>query len=654
MFGLELSSQDKNFYFSRSTVAFFFLLIFAITSFPSTSWISNITNNYLPIHMVLEFLGILVSFGIFTVGWATYKNVRSTDILILAVVSFMVGWLDFGHTLSFSGMPDFVTASGPNKAIYFWLASRFAGSFGFLYVSLFKPGENFDHRLRGWLMLFATLWIGGWYYVLLFNIDDLPVMFVPGQGLTPLKVSLEWTIVLINLVAGFLFFKKARNNVVSYHWLGCTCFIFAMSGFFFTRYRDFDDLYNFAGHLYKAIGFVLLYRAVFIECVSNPYLEAQRARDEALAANTSKSRFLANVSHELRTPIAVIKGFTDILKSQTLGAEMRQWVEVISRNSKQLGLLIDDLLDLAKAENEKISIRLSKFSAVEIIDEIIQGLKLQAEKKQIQLTFTTEDTPCFIVSDKLRFRQILTNIIGNAIKFTHKGFVAVSLKRTDGEMLEITVTDSGIGISAEHIQKLFKPFHQADDPNLRRIGGTGLGLVLSKKMANLLHGDLLIAQTEMGKGSSFVFTLKNQTLPEGSEAPSRETATIPYDFSHLKILAAEDSEDNQYLLEMFMAPTNANLTFANNGREAVDLMNREQFDLILMDIQMPEMDGFEAVTHIRQKGWTGPIIALSAHTHQYERDRALSVGFTSYLVKPISRASLWEAVSVYSRGLNAP
>lgn len=648
--GLEAYKSRFSFRSPQTVVLVFFLGLFVITNLPPSDWVSNITGHYLPIHVLLEFMGILVSFAVFTVGWATYQNVRSADILVLSICCFIVGWLDLGHTLSFTGMPDFVTPSGPDKAIWFWLSSRVTSAVGFLFVAISNPRESKIHAVRTPLMIFAVLWTALWYYLILFEPERLPRMFIPGQGLTPLKVFLEWSTVMISLVAGALFFRRGvRRDVLSFHWMGCACLLFAMSGFFFTMYRDFDDLYNFSGHIYKAVAFLLVYRAVFVECISTPYLEARRLAVEASQASISKSRFLANVSHEFRTPLGVISGFSDLLlQSKSLDGENRQWAETISRNSAQLRVLIDDLLDLAKAENERVSIELSDFSAVEVVEDVINSLKLQAERKGVKLIFHSEILRAHAIrSDRVRFRQVLLNVVGNALKFTSKGEVRVTMSRPGGDVIQVEIQDSGIGISAQEAERLFRPFAQADDPSKRRFGGTGLGLALSKKLSLLLGGDLVLMWSEPGQGSLFRLTVldqKNVSVKERREVSSTPALKGGVDLTGVQILAAEDSHDNQSLLALYLKPTNATLTFANNGVEAVKTAQRGHFDLILMDIQMPEMDGFEAVQKLRQENWKGPILALTAHAHQPERERALQGGFDGYLVKPLSREMLWGAL----------
>lgn len=625
-----------------------------IESLPTGKWIHDIADNYLWIHTSLEFMGILVSFSIFTVGWATYRNVRSADIVVLSVVSLMMGAFDLGHTLSFTGMPDFITPSNPNKAIYFWIASRLVGSAGFLYVSLAPPSEVRLGRTRFGLLAAAIGLIAGWFYVVLFSDAWLPIMFIPGSGLTEIKIWIECATIGMSLLAGFVFLRRGvKKNLISMNWIGCASLIFAMAGFFFTLYREFDDLNNFAGHIYKAIASFMVYRAVFVECVSVPYQEARRAAREAYEASASKTRFLANVSHELRTPLGVISGFSELLTaSPVLAAEPREWAATIGRNSRQLRGLIDDLLDLSKAEDEKMSVEWSEISIIDVVEEVSGGLNLQARTKGVEIEIRNQlPSGRKTISDEVRFRQILTNIVGNAVKFTSVGKIVITISErqnpesTDEKnFVEISVSDSGIGISKEDSEKLFQPFVQADDPALRRFGGTGLGLALSRKLSVLLGGDLILKASEIQKGSVFVFWILNQNVTLEPKIEDVSGRAVNPDFSRFKILAAEDSADNRSLLALYLKPTAAQVTFAQNGEEAFALATSQQFDLVLMDIQMPIMDGFEAVARLRAAGSKVPILALTAHAHAPERERAMRGGFDGYLVKPLSRSELWKTI----------
>ena len=656
-----VSLKQTSPYWAVAVTLFFLVALIGIVQFPADSWVSGVTKNYLPIHVVLEFIGILVSFGITTVGFATYQNARSNDILILCAASFACAWLDMAHTLSFTGMPDFFGPSEPDKAIYFWLVSRYTGALCFLYIALSHARKSRAPHLQRSVLLIASAWVLFSSWIVLYERADLPVMFVPGMGLTSLKIAFEWGAVLISALASAIFFQRAQKKQnISFSWMGCACAVYAMCGYFFTLYQDFDDLYNFVGHIYKAIAFAVMYRAVFVECVSRPYEDVQRLAIEAASANASKSRFLANVSHEFRTPLGVISGFADLILStpenlEQLGADQRRWTEMIERNARQLNLLIDDLLDLAKAETEKVSLSWSRFDLNALVHDVVMGLEPKAREKAVKLqTHALDDRARWVVSDEMRIRQIVTNILANAVKFTSEGQITITAKRIDGAVKKIVLEfqDTGIGISDEDAQKLFQPFSQVDNPLRRRFGGTGLGLAISKNLAHLLGGDLRLEKSIPEIGSLFSFSFRDSvekavvpiTPPMQAEPVLRPAPPAAPKFDRAKILIAEDSPDNRVLLQHYLTPTHAQFEFAHNGREALELSRSGKYDLILMDIQMPEMDGFEATANLREEEWRGPIIALTAHALQPERERALSGGFDDYLVKPISRKTLWKAL----------
>lgn len=627
-------------------VAILFLVL--IVAFRRAEWSETISHNYLPIHVLLEFVGILVSFGICTVGLATYQNARSNDILILSIASFATGFFDFCHTLAYAGMPDFIGVNNPNKSIMFWLASRATGSACFLWVALSRPRKSRVLHIQSILFVATVAWCAIWSWLVLAHLDVLPVMFVPGEGLRPTKVWLELFAMIVSGFAALVFFTKAQKSPnLSFGWMGCACAIYSICGYFFTVYRQTDDLNNFFGHIYKAVAYVVLYRAVFVECISRPYENQAKLASEASSSSEAKSRFLANVSHEFRTPLGIIAGFADlILATKDLDPHVRQWSRMIERNARQLNLLIDDLLDLSKAESDKMSLNWSRFDMNSVLDELVMNFRMKAEEKGVEVQLVSKVKESFVVSDELRFRQIITNILSNALKFTNQGTVKIHADRVGPTTIKISIEDTGLGISEDDAAKLFRPFAQAESPQRRRYGGTGLGLVISRKLAHLLGGELILASSSVGVGSTFLLTIEDsisQIPAEAATVRKASTSTVP-NFHRARILVAEDSPDNQTLLRHYLAPTRIEIIFANNGLEAKALAQSESFSLILMDIQMPEMDGFEATAELRQGGWAGPIIAFTAHALQPERARAMAGGFNDYLVKPIAKAALWQAL----------
>ncbi|MBC7533816.1 MAG: response regulator [Oligoflexus sp.] len=389
--------------------------------------------------------------------------------------------------------------------------------------------------------------------------------------------------------------------------------------------------------------------------------ELQSAKELAEAANTAKSAFLANMSHEIRTPLGAVMGFSELmLASDQSTSEKQKCVDAIKRNGKLLSNIINDILDLSKVEAGKLDVEKIDVPLDEILTDINMLLDLEATEKGLRLMLTTEGSvPSRIKTDPLRLRQILFNIVGNAIKFTDQGSIQVTIKQVNGEddraQLAFLIRDTGRGISQEQSSRLFEPFAQADSSTTRRFGGTGLGLVLSKKLAKSLGGDVVLAESDLGQGSCFMVTIdpgvvelksgqnfiptKPQLESKGEDAPIR--------LNQLRILLVEDSLDNQLLITRMLKMSGAVVDTASNGREGVEKALTGKYAIILMDLQMPEMDGHAATQELRRQNYQGPIIALTAHAMAEERQRCVVSGFNSHLSKPINRKTLLQTLVTF-------
>ena len=382
--------------------------------------------------------------------------------------------------------------------------------------------------------------------------------------------------------------------------------------------------------------------------------ELAKAKDQAEAAARAKSEFLANMSHELRTPLTAILGYADLLYDEgSQGGVHRETVEIIHSNGRHLQELIDDILDFSKIEANRMTLDRSPVSPRQLVEDVLRLMRLRAREKG--LTLDAEfclPLPDRIMIDALRVRQILVNLLGNAIKFTGQGSIKVAV-RYDATIQQqtITVTDTGIGIEQDHLHRLFAPFSQADSSMTRRFGGTGLGLSISKHLAQMLGGDIA-ATSEFGVGSTFTLTIKAASVADGpasqelqGSAPGAPPIEAQTRLSG-RILLAEDVLANQKLIAFLLQKWGAEVQVVENGLLAVDaaLQAREEgkpFDLILMDIQMPEMDGYTATAILRQQDYTNPIIALTAHASHEDRDRCLESGFDGFAAKPIQKDQLF-------------
>lgn len=412
------------------------------------------------------------------------------------------------------------------------------------------------------------------------------------------------------------------------------------------------------GALTALLESILTYRALQYE-MRKLLDELEKSRAEAVEASRAKTDFLANISHEIRTPLGALMGFAELIMEPGVAERERQvYMTAARRNGQLLSALIDDILDLAKVESGRIEIAKVEFSLNELIAEVINALEPQASKKNLPLVVECENLESdLMVGDPIRIRQILFNMVGNAVKFTSHGSVILRVKFEDSagiSALRMEVEDTGIGISAAQVARLFKPFTQADTSVTRRFGGTGLGLVLSQKLARAMGGDLFLKWSVPGGGSNFSICIpvhlarKNKKESE-SKVPSNQ---LPLAGSH--ILLVDDSLDNQLLIGQILKILGAEVELANDGQEGVEKALAGDFDVVLMDLQMPRLGGVEATRMLRGLGYGRPIVALTAHSMQEDRQKCMNVGCSDYLIKPIERAHLIEVIERFSQRHHPP
>lgn len=374
----------------------------------------------------------------------------------------------------------------------------------------------------------------------------------------------------------------------------------------------------------------------------------------AEAANVSKSAFLANMSHEIRTPLGVMLGFGELLKDPRITkAEHDLYVGKIIRNGTIVTKLVDNLLDLAKVEAGCIVIEEIVFSLRDLMIEIIDFFQDAADKKSILLTLElSKDVPARICSDPTRLRQIMMNLVGNALKFTDKGEIKVTVGSQQGPLghlqITLTVKDSGIGMTTPQKEKLFRPFIQADDSTTRRFGGTGLGLALSRGLSQVLGGNLTVGVDPQELGSTFTLTI-SATLPRTTDANGlsclhADALALP-DIKNLRVLIVDDSQDNLFLMQQLLISHGAIAETANSGLEAYGMGQVNHYDIVLMDIQMPGMDGYQTRKALSDQGFNNPIVALTAHAMNEEREKTRMAGFAAHLTKPVNMTELLTTVA---------
>lgn len=465
-----------------------------------------------------------------------------------------------------------------------------------------------------------------------------------------------WAVLLLSVLNDIL----RANEIVQTPFIGPVgmfFFIFAQSSILASRFHSaFDELDSVSRELRRAL-------------IEERKVDALRSeRDAAEKASRAKSEFLANMSHEIRTPMNSILGMADLLADDPVRSERTRYIRIIQRSGQTLLALLGDILDLARVEAGRLDIVETAVDPRETLRAVVEMMETQAAQKQLRLSYTVDDrVPERIAADVTRLRQVLVNLIGNAVKFTDQGSVSVDAHLLDGGILEFVVADTGRGIAPERIDSVFNAFTQADNSTTRLYGGSGLGLTICRRLVELMGGRIR-AESELNVGSRFCFEIPCRAATaepsQASEAPeqgvaqadaqteSRPQASV---LPPLSILVAEDNQDNQALLFAFLAKHPVQLDVADDGAIAIKKFRSGQYDLILMDMQMPEVDGYTASRRIREleqaEGRSRtPIIALTAHAMPEEVQQMMAAGCDAHLAKPLRRKLLIQTLAGYAAG----
>ena len=388
----------------------------------------------------------------------------------------------------------------------------------------------------------------------------------------------------------------------------------------------------------------LIIRASLAEAKQQAEVDAQRAE----TATRAKSDFLAMMSHEIRTPMNGVLGFVNLLLETPLNAEQRDFAETVRSSSDSLLTIINDILDYSKIEAGRMTVEQIDFDLRAVCDDACRILQPSIAERGLAVTVAYDPAlPQFICGDPLRLRQVLLNLVGNAVKFTDLGTIRIEVTRLNSAEFKISVVDSGIGISADQLGQLFRRFIQADSSTTRRYGGTGLGLAISKTLVELMGGSIgALSRPRSGSTFWLILPLRDAVqIPKTKPAEIRQVASGTAAVHRGSVLLVEDNFVNQRVAVYMLTKLGATVDVANHGREALELLSRTRYDLVLMDCQMPEMDGFEATRIIRDPvssvlDHEVPVIAMTANAFPEDRSRALNAGMNDFIAKPVDRTTL--------------
>lgn len=392
-----------------------------------------------------------------------------------------------------------------------------------------------------------------------------------------------------------------------------------------------------------------------IDHINDAQQSFAKASERAESANRAKSLFLANMSHEIRTPMTAILGYTELLAHSTLNEDERSgYLSIIQQNGDALMALISDVLDLSRIEAGQLRVERQVCDLPRLMKDILNSHMLRAKQKKIALTLQySSSVPTEVVTDAFRLRQILTNLVGNAIKFTDQGGVSVNVswREGDGAGLQVKICDSGIGIPESALPLVFEPFSQVDESHTRRFGGSGLGLAIVRQLSRSLGGDIGVTSAP-GQGSTFTLTIQvgvdsgsTYVLPEEAlAAVEQKSLKLPAIKATGRVLVVDDNQVNRLLVMRILGRAGFEVSEAENGKEALDCcVNDNPFDLVVLDMQMPVMDGFEATAALRERGYRGPVLALTANVMADDRRRCLLAGCDDFLGKPVRAKQLLNA-----------